>query len=62
MIGLIDTDDFIDKKRVQLKQRDEGFLKELVRLLKKHLGISATRPKVNYAEGKPYYYIRFPNH
>ena len=60
MCGLIDTDGFIDKKRVQLKQRDKGFLKELVRLLKKHFGIISNPPKVNYTEGKPYYYIRFP--
>jgi hypothetical protein len=45
---------------VQLKQRDKGFLKELVRLLKKHFGIISNPPKVNYTEGKPYYYIRFP--
>lgn len=61
MYGLIDTDGFIDKKRVQLKQRDKGFLKELVRLLKKDLDISSTHPKVNYTKGKPYYYIRFPD-
>jgi hypothetical protein len=60
MCGLIDTDGFIDKKRVQLKQKDKGFLNELVRLLKKRLDISATRPKVNFTEGKPYFYIRFP--
>lgn len=60
MYGLIDTDGYIDKKRVQLKQRDKGFLKELVRLLKKHFDIISRPPKVNYTEGKPYYYIRFP--
>lgn len=60
MYGLIDTDGYIDKKRVQLKQRDENFLKELVRLLKKHFDIISTPPKVNYTKGKPYYYIRFP--
>ena len=60
MCGLIDTDGFIDKKRVQLKQRDKGFLKDLVRLLKRHFGIISKPPKVNYTEGKPYFYIRFP--
>ena len=60
MWGLIDTDGYIDKKRVQLKQRDKGFLKELVGLLKNHFGIVSSPPKVNYTEGKPYYYIRFP--
>ncbi len=60
MCGLIDTDGFIDKKRVQLKQKDKGFLKELVGLLKKHFGIITRPPKVNFTEGKPYYYIRFP--
>ncbi|MFX1577468.1 MAG: LAGLIDADG family homing endonuclease, partial [Promethearchaeota archaeon] len=58
MCGLIDTDGFIDKKRVQLKQKDKGFLKELVGLLKKHFGIISRPPKVNFTEGKPYYYIR----
>ena len=60
MYGLIDTDGSIDKKRVQLKQRDKGFLEELVQLLQKHLNIISASPKVNYTEGKPYYYIRFP--
>jgi hypothetical protein len=30
-----------------------------VQLLKKHFEIIATPPKVNYTNGKPYYYIRF---
>ena len=60
MFGLIDTDGSLTGKRVQLKQRDKNFLKELVRLLKKHFGIISNPPKVNYTEGKPYYYIRFP--
>jgi len=60
MCGLIDTDGFIDKKRVHLKQRERGFLKELVGLLKRHLGIVSSPPKINYTDGKPYYYIRFP--
>jgi len=60
MLGLIDTDGNVQNKIVQLKQRDEKFLKELVELLKKHFGIMANPPKVNYTEGKPYYYIRFP--
>ena len=60
MRGLIDTDGSITRKRVQLKQRDENFLKELVCLLKKHFDIISRPPKVNYTEGKPYYYIRFP--
>lgn len=61
MHGLIDTDGSVLKNRVHLKQRDKGFLKELVRLLKKYLDISSTHPKVNYTKGKPYYYIRFPD-
>ncbi|MFX0203623.1 MAG: LAGLIDADG family homing endonuclease [Candidatus Hodarchaeota archaeon] len=60
MQGLIDTDGFKERKIVQLKQRDEDFLKELVRLLKKHFDIFSRPPKVNYTKGKPYYYIRFP--
>jgi intein/homing endonuclease len=60
MRGLIDTDGSIKRKRVQLKQRDKYFLKELVRLLKKHFDIISRPPKVNYTKGKPYYYIRFP--
>ncbi|MFX0202332.1 MAG: LAGLIDADG family homing endonuclease [Candidatus Hodarchaeota archaeon] len=59
MLGLIDTDGSLTRKRVQLKQRDKNFLKELVRLLKKHFDIISTPPKVNYTKGKPYYYIRF---
>ncbi|MHA2426754.1 MAG: LAGLIDADG family homing endonuclease [Candidatus Hermodarchaeia archaeon] len=59
MRGLIDTDGSRQKKRIQLKQRDRVFLKELVRLLKKHFDITSNPPKVNYTDGKPYYYIRF---
>jgi intein/homing endonuclease len=60
MIGLIDTDGSIGGNRVQLKQRDERFLHELVFLLKRHLSIESNPPKVNYTKGKPFYYIRFP--
>jgi intein/homing endonuclease len=60
MHGLIDTDGSTKRKRVQLKQRDENFLRELVHLLEKHFDISSSPPRVNYTEGKPYYYIRFP--
>jgi intein/homing endonuclease len=61
MLGLIDTDGYIDGKTVHLKQRDEAFLKQLVILLKKHFNINSSLPKVNLTAGKPYYYIRFPN-
>ena len=61
MLGLIETDGHISKLRVHLKQRDKDFLKELVELLKKHFDIKSNPAKVNYTEGKPYYYIRFPN-
>ena len=60
MLGLIDTDGSLTGKRVQLKQRDKDFLKELVYLLKRHFGIVSRPPKVNFTEGKPYFYIRFP--
>lgn len=60
MMGLINTDGHIRKEKVQLKQRDKGFLRELVELLEKHFVIKSNPPKVNYTEGKPYYYIRFP--
>lgn len=60
MHGLIDTDGFLERRIVQLKQRDENFLKERVYLLETHLGIIPNPPKVNYTKGKPYYYIRFP--
>ena len=60
MHGLIDTDGSVSKNRVQLKQRDKGFLEELVRLLKENFGIRSNPLKVNYTKGKPYYYIRFP--
>jgi len=60
MLGLIDTDGSIRGTKVQLKQREENFLKELVELLKKHFDIESSPPRVNYTEGKPFYYIRFP--
>jgi len=60
MLGLIDTDGSIKGNKVQLKQREEGFLKELVELLKKHFDIESSPPRVNYTDGKPFYYIRFP--
>jgi len=59
MIGLINTDGHIKKERVQLKQRDENFLIELVELLEKHFGVKSNPPKVNYTKGKAYYYVRF---
>ena len=59
MLGLIDTDGHVRNRRVQLKQRLKPFLEELVMLLEKHFRIKANPPKVNYTEGKPYYYIRF---
>jgi len=60
LIGLIDTDGHISHNRIHLKQREENFLKELVKLLEKHFNIKSNPPKVNYTEGKPFYYIRFP--
>jgi len=60
MLGLIDTDGSIRHNKVQLKQREENFLKELVQLLEKHFNIKSNPPKVNYTQGKPFYYVRFP--
>jgi hypothetical protein len=60
LFGLIDTDGHISRNRIHLKQREETFLKELVYLLEKHFDIKSNPPKVNYTEGKPFYYIRFP--
>lgn len=60
MMGLVDTDGHVKGARIHLKQRDEKFLEELAVLLKKHFGIEPNPPKVNYTNGKPYYYIRFP--
>lgn len=60
MLGLIDTDGYIDRHRVQLKQREKKFLIELVKLLEKKLNVKANHPKINYTNSKPYYYIRFP--
>ena len=60
MLGLIDTDGYIENNRVQLKQKEETFLKELVQLLQAHFSIKSNPPKVNYTDGKPFYYIRFP--
>ena len=60
LFGLVDTDGHISRNRIHLKQREETFLKELVYLLEKHFNIKSNIPKVNYTEGKPFYYIRFP--
>jgi intein/homing endonuclease len=60
LFGLIDTDGHISRNRIHLKQREETFLKELIYLLEKHFNIKSNPPKVNYTEGKPFYYIRFP--
>ena len=60
LLGLVDTDGHISRRRIHLKQREESFLNELVQLLAKHLGIESNPPKVNYTEGKPFYYVRFP--
>jgi len=60
MLGLIDTDGSVSKNKVQLKQREENFLKELAQLLEKHFDIKSNPPKVNYTNGRPFYYIRFP--
>ena len=60
MFGLIDTDGYIENNRVQLKQKEETFLKELVQLMQAHFNIKSNPPKVNYTDGKPFYYIRFP--
>lgn len=58
--GLIDTDGSISGNTVHLKQREESYLKEIVHLLEKHFDIKSKPPKVNYTEGKPFYYIQFP--
>jgi intein/homing endonuclease len=60
MFGLIDTDGHVSHNRIHLKQREETFLRELVQLLENHFNIKSNPPKVNYTEGKPFYYIRFP--
>ena len=58
--GLIDTDGHVKHTgRVQLKQRSKTYLQQIVHLLEKHMKIKASQPRVNYTEGKPYYYIRF---
>lgn len=61
MLGLIDTDGYVQGKIVHLKQRDKNFLEQLVTLLDRHFNIKSRPPKVNMTAGKPYYYIRFPN-
>jgi len=60
LLGPIDTDGHISRNRIHLKQREEAFLRELVQLLENHFNIKSNPPKVNYTEGKPFYYIRFP--
>jgi len=59
--GLIDTDGHVKPTgRVQLKQRSKTYLQQIVYLIiEKHMKIKASQLRVNYTEGKPYYYIRF---
>ena len=58
--GLVDTDGHISRKRIQLKQKSEKLLKEIMVISNKQ-NLNCTIPKVNYTNKKPYYYIRFDN-
>jgi len=58
--GLSDTDGHVAGNRIQLKQKDQDFLKEICERLNK-LKFNCNPPKVNYTDSKPFYYIRFDN-
>lgn len=56
--GLCDTDGHVEKyKRIQLKQKSKELLCEIEEFLNGEF-IKCSYPKVNYTDGKPYYYIR----
>jgi len=60
LAGLVDTDGHICNKRIQLKQKSERLLKEISKIANK-AGLNCTKPKVNYTNNVPYYYIRLDN-
>ena len=60
LAGLVDTDGHVKYKRIQLKQKDRLFLKELYTILNR-FNMNCNKPKVNYTDLKPFYYIRFDN-
>jgi len=55
--GLCDTDGSIYSKKIHLKQKSKNLLSEIVEFLNEN-NIECSYPKVNYTNGKPYYYIR----
>jgi hypothetical protein len=55
--GLCDTDGSISGNKIHLKQKSKNLLLEIVEFLNEN-GITCSYPKVNYTNGKPYYYIR----
>lgn len=58
--GLTDTDGYVRKSRIQLKQKSKKLLEEIFFVLEK-LDMNPNPPKVNYTNSKPFYYIRFDN-
>ncbi|VVB74022.1 LAGLIDADG-like domain protein [uncultured archaeon] len=58
--GMIETDGHVCGRRIQLKQKSRKLLLSITDMLSEH-GIKVNEPKVNYTNGKPFYYIRFDN-
>ena len=55
--GLCDTDGHVNSSnRIYLKQKSKNLLSEIVDFLNKEK-VRCSYPKVNYTNGKPYYYI-----
>lgn len=60
LAGLVDTDGHISNKRIQLKQKSLNLLNEIEKIANK-LNLNCNKPKINYTNSEPYYYIRFDN-
>lgn len=58
--GVVDTDGYVKGNRIQLKQKSKNFLKDIYDILNS-IKMNPNPPKVNYTDGKPFYYIRFDN-
>ena len=58
--GLADTDGYLSWNRIQLKQKSKTLLNDVFSILLS-LKMNPNPPKVNYTNGKPFYYVRFDN-